>query len=352
MNKQAVILCTNLEENLAQALAQNPHDKLFVLTDEHTSRLCLPRLKKAACMKDAIEIAIRAGDTNKTAETLIGVWQVLSDKRATRHSLMINLGGGMVTDLGGFAAATFKRGIAYINIPTTLLAMVDAAVGGKTAINFNGLKNEVGVFAPALSVLIDAGFLTDLDYPNILSGYAEMLKHGLISDTAHWAELLSFDIDRIDYAKLNSLVGKSVQIKERIVAEDPYEHDIRKALNLGHTTGHAFESFALAKNLPVLHGYAVAWGIVCELYLSHCKMGFPKEKMYQTIQFIKENYGTFEMDCQIYNSLYEYMKHDKKNTGDFINFTLLADVGEIKINQKADKETIFEMFDFYRECMG
>jgi 3-dehydroquinate synthase len=352
MNKQTIILCNNPEEYLAQALAQNPHDKLFVLTDEHTSRLCLPRLKKSACMKDAIEITIRPGDMNKTTETLISVWQVLSDKRATRYSLMINLGGGMVTDLGGFAAATFKRGIAYINIPTTLLAMVDAALGGKTAINFNGLKNEVGVFASAVSVLIDAEFLTNLDYPNILSGYAEMLKHGLISDTAHWAELLSFDIDHIDYARFNSLVGKSVQIKERIVAEDLYEYGIRKALNLGHTTGHAFESFALAKSRPVLHGYAIAWGIVCELYLSHCKMGFPKEKMYQTIQFIKENYGTFEIDCQIYDCLHEYMKHDKKNAGDFINFTLLSDIGEIKINQKTDKETIFEMFDFYRECMG
>ncbi|KAA6324254.1 3-dehydroquinate synthase, partial [termite gut metagenome] len=282
----------------------------------------------------------------------IGVWQVLSDKGATRYSLLINLGGGMVTDLGGFAAATFKRGIAYINIPTTLLAMVDAAVGGKTAINFNGLKNEIGVFALAVSVLIDAEFLTNLDYPNILSGYAEMLKHGLISDTAHWSELLSFDIDHIDYARLNSLVGKSVQIKERIVTQDPYEHGIRKALNLGHTMGHAFESFALAQGRPVLHGYAVAWGIVCELYLSHRKMGFPKEKMHQTIQFIKENYGTFEMDCRLYDNLYEYMKHDKKNSGDFINFTLLADVGEIRINQNADRNIVFEMFDFYRECMG
>ena len=167
----------------------------------------------------------------------------LSTQGATRHSLLINLGGGMVTDLGGFAAATFKRGIAYINIPTTLLAMVDASVGGKTGINFNGLKNE------------------------------------LISNTAHWAELLNFNTSDIDYTALKQLVGRSVQVKEDIVEQDPFEHGIRKALNLGHTVGHAFESMALAENRPVLHGYAVAWGIVCELYLSHLKVGFPKEKI-------------------------------------------------------------------------
>ncbi|KAA6336776.1 3-dehydroquinate synthase [termite gut metagenome] len=352
MNHPSIILCENLEKSLLQVLKQYPPDKLFTLTDEHTSQICLPQLKKTTCMQDTVDITIGAGDMHKTPETLIRVWQLLSDKRATRHSLLINLGGGMVTDLGGFAAATFKRGIAYINIPTTLLAMVDAAVGGKTAVNFNGLKNEIGVFAPAVSVLIDTKFLIHLDRFNFLSGYAEMLKHGLISDTTHWSELLTFQISPINYLKFNSLVGKSVQIKERFVTEDPYEHDIRKALNLGHTTGHAFESLALAENHPVLHGYAVAWGIICELYLSCRTTGFPKDKMYQTMQFIKEHYGTFKFTCNKYECLYEYMKHDKKNMGDSINFTLLSDIGKIKINQKVDKKTIFEMFDFYRECMG
>lgn len=258
----------------------------------------------------------------------------------------------MVTDLGGFAAATFKRGIAYINIPTTLLAMVDASVGGKTGINFNGLKNEIGVFAPASSVLLETGFLRSLDARNFFSGYAEMLKHGLISTSDHLAELLSFDTENIDYSALRTMVGRSVQVKEDIVEQDPKEHGIRKALNLGHTIGHAFESLALAENRPVLHGYAVAWGLVCELYLSYLKAGFPKDKMRQTIQFIKENYGAFAFSCKQYDSLYELMLHDKKNTAGIINFTLLKEVGDICLNQTADKETIFEVFDFYRECMG
>ena len=352
MNQQEVILCENLKESLGKAVEQCPHDKLFILTDEHTKCLCFPILKEEVpCIEKAVEICIGAEDVHKTLDTLASVWMILSNEGATRHSLL-NLGGGMVTDLGGFAAATFKRGIAYINIPTTLLAMVDAAVGGKTGINFNGLKNEIGAFAPAHSVLIETEFLRTLDDHNFISGYAEMLKHGLISNAQHWVELLDFDMQHIDYAHLKDMVGRSVQVKEDIVVQDPYEHGIRKALNLGHTAGHAFESLALAEGRPVLHGYAVAWGIVCELYLSHIKAGFPKDKMRQTIQFIKENYGTFAFDCTQYDKLYALMQHDKKNTSGTINFTLLKEIGDICINQTADKDTIFEMLDFYRECMG
>ena len=352
MSKLEVILCESLENSLAEAIEKCPHDRLFILTDEHTHRLCLPQLQNIPAIQDATEIIIGAEDVHKNLETLASVWQALSEQGATRHSLLINLGGGMVTDLGGFAAATFKRGIAYINIPTTLLSMVDASVGGKTGINFNGLKNEIGVFAPASSVLLETEFLRSLDAHNFFSGYAEMLKHGLISTPEHFAELLSFDTEQIDYAALKAMVGRSVQVKENIVEQDPKEHGIRKALNLGHTIGHAFESLALAENRPVLHGYAVAWGIVCELYLSHIKTGFPKEKMRQTIQFIKENYGAFAFNCKQYDRLYELMLHDKKNTAGIINFTLLKEVGDICLNQTADKETIFEVLDFYRECMG
>lgn len=352
MSKQEVILCEGLPECLTRVVEPYAHHKLFILTDEHTHRLCLPQLRGISALNGAEEIVIGAEDMHKNLETLASVWQTLSEKGADRRSLLINLGGGMVTDLGGFAASTFKRGIAYINIPTTLLAMVDAAVGGKTGINFNGLKNEIGAFAPAACVLLETEFLRSLDARNFFSGYAEMLKHGLISTPRHLAELLAFDTEKIDYAQLKSMVGRSVEVKRRIVEEDPQEHGIRKALNVGHTAGHAFESLALAEGRPVLHGYAVAWGIVCELYLSHIKAGFPKEEMYRVIRFIKENYGGFSLGCKQYDRLYELMKHDKKNTGGIVNFTLLSDVGAICLDQTADRETIFEMFDFYRECMG
>jgi glycerol dehydrogenase-like iron-containing ADH family enzyme len=219
MSKQKVIICQDLEKDLTAAILACSHDKLFILVDEHTQDLCLPLIDKFKCLDNANIITIGAEDIHKNVETLVHVWTELGNGGATRHSLMLNLGGGMVTDLGGFAASTFKRGIKYINIPTTLLAMVDASVGGKTGINFNGLKNEIGVFSPAEYVLIDAEFLKSLDSRNLLSGYAEMLKHGIISTTAHWAELLNFDLNHIDYQALQALIAKSVQIKENIVEQ-------------------------------------------------------------------------------------------------------------------------------------
>ena len=352
MGKQEVIICKDFGGELEAVLAKHRYNKLFVLTDENTRKLCLPLIEDLECLKGATFITIGAGDVNKNLETLAHVWNCLSTSGATRSSMMLNLGGGMVTDLGGFAAATFKRGIAYINVPTTLLSMVDAAVGGKTGINFLNLKNEIGAFAPADAVLLDCSFLKTLDKENILSGYAEMLKHGLISTVENWSELVRFDMGNIDYEALQTLVGKSVQVKEKIVIQDPFEHGIRKALNFGHTVGHAFESFALERN-PVLHGYAVAWGMVCELYLSSLRTGFPTDKLHQTLRFIKENYGCLGITCDDYPKLYEFMKHDKKNmSAGRINFTLLGEVGDIRINQTADEKEIFEILDFYRETMG
>lgn len=352
MNKQEVILCENLGNSLQEALARTPFDRLFLLTDVNTHRLCLPLLEESSAFAKVEEIVIGAEDVHKTLETLASVWMALSQRGATRHSLLLNLGGGMVTDLGGFAASTFKRGIAYINIPTTLLAMVDASVGGKTGINFNGLKNEIGCFSPARSVLIETEFLRSLDSHNFFSGYAEMLKHGLISTPQHLQELLAFDTEEPDYTLLKQLVGRSVAVKENIVEQDPQEHGIRKALNLGHTIGHAFESLALAQERPVLHGYAVAWGLVCELYLSYLKTGFPKEILRSVIDFVRTHYGAFAFTCQEYDRLHELMTHDKKNTAGVINFTLLHDIGDIALNQTADRDTLFETFDFFRESMG
>lgn len=354
MSKQEIIICNNLKDDLEKAISSHKYDKLFILTDSHTYHHCLPVVNNINAVKSATHITIGVEDINKTLETLAYVWLKLSNSGATRHSLMINLGGGMVTDLGGFAAATFKRGIPFINIPTTLLSMVDAAVGGKTGINFNGLKNEIGAFAPASEVIIDSEFLKTSDYENIISGYAEMLKHGLISTEENWKELIKFDFDNnIDYRLLQNLIGKSVAIKENIVEQDPYEKGIRKSLNLGHTIGHAFESFTLKTEHPSLHGYAVAWGLVCELYLSHMKLNFPKEKLRQTVTFIKEHYGRLDFSCKDYDFMYEFMTHDKKNeSSGSINFTLLSDIGNININQIVSKEDIFESLDFYSETMG
>ena len=362
MEPQKVIISQQLEASLAAAIADCQHDRLFVLTDETTHECCLPLISHYACMQGAQEIIIGATDSHKTLQSLSHVWSELQRMGATRHSLMVNLGGGMVTDLGGFAASTFKRGIPYINIPTTLLSMVDASVGGKTGINFGGLKNEIGVFNNARCVILDTQFLRTMDRENLLSGYAEMLKHGLIDCEEHWAQLLRENHgDRLPdsdknhepvpmiLSDLSPLVAKSVAVKQRIVTEDPTERGIRKALNLGHTIGHAFESLALERT-PVLHGYAVAWGLITELYLCCVKTGFPQDKMRQTVNFIKEHYGKMTITCDDYPHLIEFMHHDKKNTGNSINFTLLSAIGNICINQTATEEEIKEALDFYREC--
>lgn len=346
--EQRIIFTHKLETDLTQVISECEHESIFVLADSQTARLCWPRLADFMVLRNARLITIPNGDTHKDVESLTHVWKELSDGGATRHSLLINLGGGMVTDLGGFAAATFKRGIDFINVPTTLLAMVDASVGGKTGINFNGLKNEVGVFSDSRFVLLDTSFLSTLDRENILSGFAEMLKHGLLDQEGHWAQLLGFDAVRPDLHWLADMLRKSVAVKERIVEADPREGGLRKALNLGHTFGHAFESWA-AKRKPILHGFAVAFGLIPELYLSCIQMGFPTDKMRQTVRFIRENYGTLPITCDDYDQLIQLMRHDKKNTSAGINFTLLADVGDIRINQTATDEQIREALDFFRE---
>ena len=347
--KQKVVISENLERDIVSAISECQHDRIFVLTDETTQQLCWPKIKNFKALKDCTPIIIKATDTHKNLDTLSQVWQALSSGGATRHSLMINLGGGMVTDLGGFAASTFKRGIDFINIPTTLLAMVDASVGGKTGINFGGLKNEIGVFSDSRFVIINTQFLDTLDHDNICSGYAEMLKHGLISDERTWAELVTFNLDNPDLSQLQRMVADSIKVKERIVEADPHEHGIRKALNLGHTMGHAFESFTMRRGTPILHGYAVAYGLISELYMSARKTDFPTDRMHQTVRFIRENYGTLNITCDDYPTLIELMHHDKKNTAGIINFTLLGNVGDIRINQTANEEEIKEALDFFRE---
>ena len=346
---QQIILSTSICDELT-ALCDTKADKLFVLTDATTHEKCLPLLSGCEALKEAVHIVIGATDTHKTLDTLAYVWQQLGHGGGSRHSLMVCLGGGMVTDLGGFAASTFKRGIRFINIPTTLLAMVDAAVGGKTGINFDGLKNEIGVFNESQAVVINTQFLQTLDAENIRSGYAEMLKHALLNGGDLLARHLDFDLANPDLPRLQKMVAESIKVKEAIVKADPHEHGLRKALNLGHTFGHALESLALEQDRAVLHGYAVAWGLVCELYLSCTLRQFPESVMRQCVKFIRDYYGTFDFECKAYDHLYDLMRHDKKNQAGVINFTLLNGVGDIALDCHATQNDVYEAFDFLREA--
>ncbi|MDR0811440.1 MAG: 3-dehydroquinate synthase [Paludibacter sp.] len=339
----------NFFDDLEQSIGGVAAENIFILTDCNTEKFCLPYLLKYSKLSASKIIVIPGGDENKTIENAACVWKFLSENGATRHSLMLNLGGGMITDIGGFCAATFKRGMNYINLPTTLLGAVDAATGGKTGVNFLGLKNEIGVFAPPQKTLFCVEFFKTLDAKNLLSGYAEMLKHALLSNKELWRETLNFDLENTDFEQLSVLLIKNVAIKENIVAQDPQERGLRKALNLGHTFGHAFETFSYRTARPLLHGYAVLFVLICELYISVVKLNFPKEELLKIRYLAKEHYGSFDFSCENYEAFYNLMTHDKKNETAEINFTLLSAIGDIHINQTATKNEIFECLDYLRE---
>jgi len=328
----------------------NPNG-LFVLADTNTAQYVLPRLSGSKCLQTACTIVVPCGEINKSMESLGNVWKALAHHDANRHSLLVCVGGGMVTDLGGFAAATFKRGIQYINVPTTLLGAVDASVGGKTGINYGGLKNEVGAFHSPAAVVVTASLLATLHAEEMLSGWAEMLKHALLSDPAMVASLISSHPTSCSDPHLLRLMQDSMQVKQQIVAKDPFEGGERRALNFGHTAGHAFESLSIKRKSPVPHGYAVAFGMVVELILSNFALGFPSAEMNNVVRYIKDNYGTFEITCHNYEQLLDYMRHDKKNNGEGINFTLLRQIGDPVIDNHFPDNEICAALDIYRDMM-
>lgn len=347
--KNDIRVSNNLETELGEIVEKYPKGKVYFVVDENTHKLCLPLLQKIPFLNNVPVLEIPSGEDHKSLESVVMVWNFLEENGADRKSLLINLGGGMLSDLCGFAASCFKRGLHFVNIPTTLLSQVDASVGGKTGINFNGLKNEIGVFNQPQTVIIASKFLETIDAENFLSGYAEMLKHGLIHSKAHWDECLAFDFKNIDYLVLNEMIARSVAVKEYFVINDPTEKNIRKALNLGHTVGHAFESLALHQGRPVLHGYAVAYGLIVELFLSVKKAGFPKEEADRISTWIIDNYGPFEISESDYEALYLKMTKDKKNEAGRINFTLIPEIGKVEINVNCDKELIYEGLDYFRK---
>ena len=346
--KNDIRVSNNLEKELGQIVGQYPKGKVYVVVDEHTREFCLPKLKQFDFFKNIPFLVIQSGEEHKSLESVVAVWNFLEKNDADRKSLLINLGGGMLSDLCGFAASCFKRGLHFVNVPTTLLSQVDASVGGKTGINFNGLKNEIGVFNQPRTVIIASQFLKTIDKANFISGYAEMLKHGLIHSKAHWDECLAFDFNNIDYEILNGMIARSVAIKEYFVVNDPTEKNIRKALNLGHTAGHAFESMALHQERPILHGYAVAYGLIVELYLSAKKVGFPMDQTNQISKWIIDIYGMFSIEKNDYETLYTKMTKDKKNEAGRINFSLIPEIGQVEININCEKELIVEALDYYR----
>lgn len=348
-------LLTGINE-LGKFIDKNCYDQVLILADRNTEALCMPLLKNVCpFLEHCATFILEPEDEHKTPEALIEVWRFLSLHAATRSSVLILLGGGVVTDLGGMAAATFHRGMDFINIPTSLLGMVDASTGGKTAVNLDGVKNQVGVFKEPEAVILDSRFLDTLPLKGLKSGYAEMIKHALLTDRQTFLSYTREDAleDFVqDHDQMNEAIKASIMKKTEIVRMDPLEKGPRKALNLGHTIGHALESFSLRIGKEVPHGYAVAWGLIAELYLSMMHLDFPKDLLRRAGYFIRDHYEGLDLGCQDYDILYDLMKKDKKNHHARINFTLLKDAGSYMIDQQVTKEEIFESLDFLRECLG
>lgn len=345
---QQLIFTNNLPPAIADTIARIAPSAIFILADTNTAAL-VPALGLPA---HTPLITIPAGDIHKNLDSLTRIWQALTDAGASRHALLINLGGGVVTDIGGFAAATFKRGIPFVNVPTSLLGAVDAAVGGKTGINFHDIKNLIGVFRQADSVIISSVFFPSLPPSELLSGYAEMIKHALLTSPEALARLLATDITAVDPASLLPLLEESVLVKRHIVDIDPEEKSLRRALNLGHTAGHAFETLALSASRPVPHGFAVAYGLVTALVLSHMRLGFPSDTLHSVAAYIRRHYGAPAFTCDDYSSLLAIMAQDKKNPdASHINFTLLSAVGSPVIDSIVPVDDIISALDITRDLL-
>lgn len=335
-------------EKLNLFFSKNQFSKLFILVDSNTHEYCLPYFLSRINSDLEMEIIeMEPGDETKDLETCQSIWNVLSELGGDRKSILINLGGGVVTDLGGFVAAAFKRGISFINVPTTLLAMVDAAVGGKTGVNLNSLKNQIGIIRPAEMVLIDPFFLKTLSAPEMRSGLAEMLKHGLIKDEDYWKRLLQ--LKDLDLEDLDNLILESILIKAEIVAQDPTEQHLRKSLNFGHTLGHAIESFFLEEpsKTKLLHGEAVAAGMVMAGYISRELLGFPSEKLEELSRNIISLYGRIHLVERDFIQIKQLLKFDKKNEKGNINFVLLEDIGKPVMDCQVPDEILDNAYAYY-----
>ncbi|QQX76108.1 MULTISPECIES: 3-dehydroquinate synthase [Aequorivita] len=334
---------------LSNYLYEQKDSKIFILTDENTKRYCSEYFLEKLCIEFKLEVlTISAGEAFKNIFTCMNVWNTLSEKGADRNSIIINLGGGVVTDLGGFVASTFKRGLRFINIPTSLLAMVDASVGGKNGVDLGSIKNQIGVITLPEMVLIDTEFLKTLPKAHLTSGLAEMLKHGLIHSKKYWERIKGVNV--LDEVEFEKLIRESVDIKKEIVTKDPLEKNLRKTLNYGHTLGHAIESYFLESDQKpeLLHGEAVAIGIILATHISTESLGFPKKTLDDVTRtilsyFPRQNFSKSDIEAVI-----KFLVFDKKNRNGKVLFVLLEDIGQYKIDCEVSNSLIYSAFEYYK----
>lgn len=333
-------------KELSKLIASKHYSSVFLLVDENTMTHCYPKFIPLLELDTRLEvIEIDAGEEYKNLDTCAGVWGALSELNADRKSLLITLGGGVITDLGGFVASTFKRGIDFVNIPTTLLSMVDASVGGKTGVDLGALKNQIGLFSDPQMVIVDTNYLETLEPREITSGMAEIIKYGLTYDV----KLLK-EISSLKNLSINELTHRSIEIKNEVVLQDPRESGLRKILNFGHTLGHAIESYFLESETrdKLTHGESIAIGMICECYLSYKLLNFDKEKVDVSKELILSVFQKVAISPKEYSSIIELLKHDKKNVGGQVNFVLLKEYEECQLDCNVPNELIVESLEYYR----
>jgi 3-dehydroquinate synthase len=338
-----VIFTSEAATTLSGVLAQITFSRLVVLTDSNTHTHCLPLVNRIL-PNDTLYISVEAGEIHKNLDTCSKIWTEMTEAALDRKALMVNLGGGVITDMGGFCASLYKRGIRFVNMPTTLLSQVDASVGGKLGIDFNGFKNHLGVFNEPETVIIAPEFLPTLPHAELRSGYAEILKHGLIRDKAYFETLKSENWESQDW---ESLIMHSVGIKKAVVQADPKEAGLRKILNFGHTIGHAFESYFLDTESHLLHGEAIALGMICEGFLSFQKIGFSYEELDRLTKTMLQIYGKVDFSVNDLNPILELCLQDKKNEGKTLLFSLLSSIGDCTYNIPVSREEIREAILHY-----
>lgn len=340
---------TDLYSSITEKISSDKFSSIFILVDENTDQFCLEIFIKKSGIKLFNKIIIASGEDNKNIDTCVSIWDQLNSYKADRKSLLINLGGGVLTDIGGFAASTYLRGIKFINIPTTLLGMVDAAHGGKTGIDFKLLKNQIGVFNEPIEVLLDNEYLKTLSKEEFINGYAEVVKHSLLTNKP---DLTFNSLVKLDLFKDSDYIINSYsKVKNEIVKSDKYESNIRKVLNLGHTIGHAVESYSHIsdKIVDLKHGQAIVIGIITELYISHRKFNFPLKDVISVKNHLNKYFNSIPLEKSDIINIYDLMVYDKKNEGSKINFVLLKEIGKPVIDQIVDKQLFKESFEFYIE---
>ncbi len=342
---ETVHFTTEIRHTLKEVLHTRNYSKLVVLTDVNTKQHCLPLIQEVL-PSDALLITVPAGEQFKTLETCVAIWTQMTEAVLDRQALMINLGGGVIGDMGGFCASVYKRGIPFLTVPTTLLSQVDASVGGKLGIDFMRFKNHLGVFQLPEAVLIDSVFLSTLPQRELRSGYAEVLKHGLIRDIAFFRSLPSTHWEKQDWLRI---IRHSVGIKKAVVEVDPKEGGLRKILNFGHSIGHAVESFYLNSTQPLLHGEAIALGMIAEGFLSFEKIGLSFEELNELSTKLLAIFGKVNLDSKDLNAILDLCAQDKKNEGTTQLFTLLPNLGDCSYNNPVTREEIGHALRYYQQ---